>query len=107
MFKRNNHQKVNRYPQQKNYFFLFYKTTPPAHQDITDGVHTMTVNDTPDNSTDDQVTVESVLSGDTLIAIKSTPLPQRGKKRPRIEAQPSSSKQPDTRDRYPIETKKP
>jgi hypothetical protein len=53
------------------------------------------------------------LSGDTLTALNAyTPLPQRGRKRPRTEpqaptAQASLSDEGDVRVRYPIETKKP
>jgi hypothetical protein len=67
----------------------------------------MTVQDVSDQKSDWGTTVDSVLSGDTLTVIQSAPLPQRGRKRQRVEPEAGTSSQSDLRERYPIETKKP
>jgi hypothetical protein len=67
----------------------------------------LTVEEGQDQRSDWGTTVDTVLSGDTLTVIKSDPLPQRGRKRQRVEAEAGPSNLGDLRDRYPIETKKP
>jgi hypothetical protein len=79
----------------------------PEAEVITDKVNNMTVQDVSDQKSDWGATVESVLSGDTLTVIKPAPLPQRGRKRQRVEPEAGTSTQSDLRERYPIETKKP
>jgi hypothetical protein len=79
----------------------------PDTEDITDKVNTLTVQEGQDQKSDWGTAVDTVLSGDTLTVIKPDPLPQRGRKRQRVEPEAGPSNLVDLRDRYPIETKKP
>jgi hypothetical protein len=97
--------------QKKSIFLILYNHTMsdmgPVAEAITDKVNNLTVQDVSDQKSDWGTTVDSVLSGDTLTVIKTAPLPQRGRKRQRVDPEAGPSSQSDLSDRYPIETKKP